>query len=79
MAHATVDAAAGTMGINRATLIGQLHRLETDLDQQLYHRATADGQPQHPTTAGTALLNILVEPDIQALRAARARLPRPRP
>jgi DNA-binding transcriptional LysR family regulator len=76
MAHPTINAAARTIGVNRTTLIEQLHRLETDLGQQLYHRATADGQPQHPTAPGTALLDIFAEPDIQKLRAARARLPR---
>ena len=75
MAHPTIDAAARTIGINRATLIEQLHRLETDLGQQLYHRATADGQPQHPTTPGATLLDILADPNIQKLRATRARLP----
>jgi DNA-binding transcriptional LysR family regulator len=75
MAHPTIDAAAITIGISRTTLIEQLHRLETDLGQQLYHRATATGQPQRPTTLGTTLLNIVAQPDIQALRTARARLP----
>jgi hypothetical protein len=76
MSHPTIDAAAMTIGISRATLIEQLHRLETDLGQQLYHRATAAGQPQRPTTLGATLLNLVVQPDIQALRATRARLPR---
>jgi DNA-binding transcriptional LysR family regulator len=76
MTHPTIDAAAHTIGINRTTLIEQLHRLETDLGQQLYHRATADGRPQRPTTPGTALLDTFARPDIQKLRAAQVRLPR---
>jgi hypothetical protein len=72
MAHHTIDAATRTIGINRTTLIEQLHRLETDLGQQLYHRATADGQPQRPTTPGTTLLDIFAQPDIQKLAASRA-------
>ena len=76
MAHPTNDAAARTIGVTRATLTAQLHRLETDVGQQLYHRATAEGKPQRPTPPGTELLDLFAQPDIQALRAARARLPR---
>ncbi|WP_460494783.1 hypothetical protein [Dactylosporangium cerinum] len=71
-----MDAAARTIGINRATLIEQLHRLETDLGQQLYHRASSAGRRQRPIALGTTLLNLVVQPDIQALRETRARLPR---
>jgi hypothetical protein len=46
MAHPTINAAANTIGVDRTTLIEQLRRLETDLGQPLYHRATADGGPQ---------------------------------
>lgn len=76
MTHPSIDAAAATIGISRTTLIQQLHRLETDLSQQLYHRAPAAGVPQRPTTPGATLLNILDQPNIQQLRATRARLPR---
>jgi DNA-binding transcriptional LysR family regulator len=76
MAHPTINTAANTIGINRTTLTEQLRRLETDLGQPLYHRATADGEPQHPTKLGAALLQTLAQPDIQALHAKRTRLPR---
>jgi DNA-binding transcriptional LysR family regulator len=74
MAHPTNDDAARTIGISRAALTAQLHRLETDVGQQLYHRATAEGKPQRPTSPGTELLDLFAQPEIQALHAARARL-----
>jgi DNA-binding transcriptional LysR family regulator len=76
MACNSITEAAATIGINRTTLIEQLHRLESDLGTALFHRATADGQPHRPTRRGTALLQALARPDIQALRTTRARLPR---
>jgi DNA-binding transcriptional LysR family regulator len=76
MAHNSVTEAAQAVGITRTTLIEQLHRLESDLDAALFHRATADGRPHRPTRHGTALLHALATPYIQPLRTARARLPR---
>jgi DNA-binding transcriptional LysR family regulator len=76
MAHPTITDAATAIGVNRTTLIDQLHRLETDLGEALYHRATSDGQPQHPTNRGTTLLAAFDRSDVQALHAQRARLPR---
>jgi DNA-binding transcriptional LysR family regulator len=76
MAHDSITEAADAIGINRTTLIEQLHRLEGDLGAALFHRATADGQPHRPTRRGAALLQTLATPHIQTLREARARLPR---
>jgi DNA-binding transcriptional LysR family regulator len=76
MAHASITEAAVAIGINRTTLIEQLHRLERDVGTALFHRATADGQPHRPTRRGNALLQALRAPDIHRLREARARLPR---
>jgi len=78
MTYPTLTEAAVAIGINRTTLIGQLHRLEIDLGEPLYHRATPEGQTQRPTRRGQALLQSLAQPDIQPLRVTRARLPRPR-
>ncbi|WP_442788780.1 LysR family transcriptional regulator [Dactylosporangium sp. NBC_01737] len=75
MAHPTINAAANTIGVNRTTLIEQLRRLETDLGQPLYHRATADGEPHRPTKLGTTLLQTLAQPDIHALHGSRASPP----
>ena len=76
MEHDTISEAATTIGINRTTLIEQLHRLESNLGEPLYHRASADGEPQRPTNRGTGLLRILAMPDVQTLHARRTRLPR---
>jgi DNA-binding transcriptional LysR family regulator len=76
MRHPTINSAAAAIGIDRATLIEQLHRLETDLGTSLYHRATSDGQPHQPTSHGRDLLAALNRADVQPLRAKRARLPR---
>jgi hypothetical protein len=76
MAHHSITDAANTIGINRTTLIEQLQRLEADIGTTLFHRATADGQPHHPTHRGVALLEALARPDIRPLRTARSRLPR---
>jgi hypothetical protein len=73
MTHPTLTKAADTIGINRTTLIEQLHHLETSVGAPLFHRATADGQPHRPTPRGTALLAALARPDIQTLRASRTR------
>jgi hypothetical protein len=76
MSHPTINAAAAAIGINRTTLIEQLHRLETDVGTTLYHRATSDGQPQRPTDRGHDLLTALSRADVQPLRTQRTRLPR---
>jgi DNA-binding transcriptional LysR family regulator len=76
MTHPTITDAAAALGIERTTLLEQLHRLETHVGANLYHRATAQGQAHRPTPRGAKLLNILAQPDVQDLRAARARLPR---
>ena len=76
MQHTTITRAATAIGINRTTLIEQLHRLETDIGAALYHRATADGQAHKPTDCGTSLLHAFARADVQTLYAARTRLPR---
>jgi DNA-binding transcriptional LysR family regulator len=76
MAHPTITNAATALGIERTTLLEQLHRLETHVGAILYHRATGQGQAHRPTPRGAKLLTILAEHDIQDLRAARTRLPR---
>jgi hypothetical protein len=76
MASSSITEAAHAIGIDRTTLIEQLHRLEADFGTPLFHRATADGKPHHPTTRGEALLQALGRPDIAPLRSARTRLPR---
>jgi DNA-binding transcriptional LysR family regulator len=76
MAHPTVTEAATALGIERTTLLEQLHHLETHVGAALYHRATAQGQAHRATPRGAKLLTILARPDIQELHAARARLPR---
>jgi len=76
MAHPTITDAAAALGIERTTLLEQLHRLETHVGAVLYRRAIAQGQAHRPTPRGAKLLTILAQPDIQDLRAARARLPR---
>ena len=77
MAHPTITEAATTLHINRTTLLEQLHRLEADVGTALYYRATAQGQPHRPTRRGAGLLDALDHPDIQPVRAARTRLPKP--
>jgi DNA-binding transcriptional LysR family regulator len=72
MAQNRITEAAEAIGINRTTLIEQLHRLEADLGTALFHRATADGQPHGPTRRGAALLQALATPHTQPLRQARA-------
>jgi hypothetical protein len=76
MTYPTLTDGAAAIGINRTTLIEQLHRLEADIGAPLYHRATRKGGTQRPTRRGAALLQTLARPDIQPLRATRARLPR---
>jgi DNA-binding transcriptional LysR family regulator len=76
MAHSTLTDAAAAIGIDRTTLIGQLTRLEADVGAPLFQRATPKGRPHRPTRRGAALLQALNQPQIQARRAARARLPR---
>lgn len=78
MNHPTIAATATAIGIDRTTLIDQLHRLEADLGEALYHRATRDGHTQHPTSRGTALLAVFNRSDVQDLHSHRARLPRHR-
>ncbi len=75
MTQPTITAAATAIGVNRTTLIEQLHRLETDVGASLYHRATAAGQPQRPTRQGAALLHILS----QARHPTPPRRPRSNP
>ena len=85
MTYPTQAEACTALGTTRATLIEQLCRLEKDISETLFHRATADGQPQRHTRAGTALLQDLNRPDLQVLRRTGARLalltatPRPTP
>jgi hypothetical protein len=76
MNHPTIAAAA--IGINRTTLIEQLHRLETDIGEALYHHATGDGKTQRPTDRGTALLAAFNRSDVQNRHTQYARLPRHR-
>src|SRR5262249_8215283 len=76
MPHPTVTDAATALGIERTTLLEQLWRLETHVGTTLYHRATAQGQAHRPTRQGARLLNTFARTDVQALCAARARLPR---
>ena len=78
MNHPIISAAATAIGINRTTLIEQLHRLETDIGEALYHRATGDGQTQRPTDRGTTLLAAFNRSDVQDLHTQHARLPRHR-
>jgi hypothetical protein len=51
--------------------VRQLHRLETDIGAQLYHRAAHGGptihEPQRPTPRGAALLKALNRADVRAL------------
>jgi hypothetical protein len=58
MSFPTIDAAADHLGVDQATIVRQLQRLETDLSEALYHRATV-AQPLRPTDRGTALLQAL--------------------
>jgi DNA-binding transcriptional LysR family regulator len=76
MAYPHIAEAAVTIGVNRTTLIEQLLRLETDVGAPLFRRATPQGRPHEPTRRGAALLRALNQPQIQASRTARARLPR---
>jgi DNA-binding transcriptional LysR family regulator len=80
MNHPDITEAAAAIGINRTTLLQQLLRLENDVGTPLFRRATPQGRPHEPTRRGAALLRALNQPQVQAHRAARARLPQaPRP
>jgi hypothetical protein len=72
MTHPSIAEAARTLGIRDSMLHRQLQRLEHDIGAPLYHRATAT-TPLRPTDRGTALLNALQQPEIQALAAATTR------
>jgi DNA-binding transcriptional LysR family regulator len=76
MTHPSVTDAATALSIERTTLLEQLQRLETHVGTTLYHRATAQGQAHRPTRRGARLLSTFARPDVQALCAARTRLPR---
>lgn len=74
MTYPTQREAADAIGIDRTTLIEQLHRVENDVGARLFHRATIHGDIQRPTRRGAALLRALAQPDLQPFRARRARL-----
>lgn len=59
MTYPTLTKAAAAIGINRTTLIEQLHHLENDVGTTFFHRAGSNGQPHRPTRRGTALLQTL--------------------
>jgi hypothetical protein len=64
MEFPTVSAAARELGINQATLIHQLQRLEHDVGNQLYTRSTV-AVDQRPTRRGAALLRALDRPEVR--------------
>jgi hypothetical protein len=64
MAFSTIDTAADHLGVDQSTLVRQLQRLETDIGDALYHRATTT-QDMRPTKRGTALLRALDHPEAQ--------------
>jgi hypothetical protein len=72
MGSPTIQAPADHLGADQATLVRQLHRLETDIGAQLYHRAAhADptiDEPQRPTPPRLPrLLKALNRADVRAL------------
>jgi len=71
MTFPTIEAAAIHLSAHQSALVHQLRRLERDIGAPLY-QASAPGQPMRPTRRGTALLNALARPHIQALAAAHA-------
>jgi hypothetical protein len=86
MAFPSIRAAADELGINQATLIHQLQRLEADIGAPLYTRATP-AQPLRVTRRGAAVLRALDRPEAQrhlavaatAGTAANGQLPRKAP
>ncbi len=52
MSYPTLTDAAAALGINIATLIEQLQRLEHDVGTTLFHRTTPASEPQRPTRRG---------------------------
>jgi hypothetical protein len=73
----SLEPVSSSWGIERTTLLEQLQHFETHIGATLYRRATAQSQAhRQPAQRGARLLNTLAWPDVQALRAARIRLPR---
>jgi hypothetical protein len=72
MTFPTIQAAADHIQIGQSSLVTQLHRLERDIGAPLYHRSDHH-QPMQPTPRGTAVLQALAQPAIQALAAANDR------
>jgi hypothetical protein len=61
MTYPTLTDAAAAIGVDQATLIEQMRRLERDIGTRLFHRATPASEPQRPTQRGNALLRVLAE------------------
>lgn len=68
MTFPTIKAAAAHLGTHRTALGRQLKRLESDIGARLYHRSSTY-QPMRTTQRGTALLQALSQPEVQALAA----------
>jgi hypothetical protein len=71
MTFPTIEAAANHLSAHQSALVHQFRRLEHDIGTPLY-QASVPGQAMRPTRRGTALLNALARPDIQALTIANA-------